>query len=247
MIRKTFLQDGTKFMDHVAYITDPISNMDWYEDEAWSIPGQRPNEEIYERELEIIENARKDVIEREKKAISGNQIKAYNDLKVYLDWKKETLKTYFDKPLKDPKIVEQYKKIMKTKAGRFVLRRAIDWMRDKLPGVIVGGVLTMAGMVWGILQIADDMGKNIVSKGKDAVKKLSDKLKEIVKKQSSPLRAILGGVAGILSLGGGGLSFIKEHFWWFVISLTVLIILIIIILVFRRRGGVRVRKDSEDD
>lgn len=86
-------------------------------------------------------------------------------------------------------------------------------MKDKLPGVVVGGILTMGGTVWGILQIANDMGKNVVSKGKDAVKKLSDKLKEIAKKQSAPLRAILGGVAGILSLGAGGLSFIEEHFW----------------------------------
>ena len=118
--------DGTKFADHVAFITDPISNMDWYEDEGWSISGRRPNEEIHERELDIIKNARKDVLQREKMAISSNQIKAYNDLKVYLQWKEETLKNYFDKPLKDPKIVEQYKKVMRSKAGRMVLRRAVD-------------------------------------------------------------------------------------------------------------------------
>lgn len=93
------------------------------------------------------------------------------------------------------------------------------------------------------------MGNSVINKGKDAVKKLSDKLKELVKKQSAPLRAILSGVAGILSLGPSGLNFIKKHFWWFVISLTVLIIL------FRQRR-VRVRRegraqrtssDSEDD
>lgn len=44
--------------------------------------------------------------------------------------------------------MELFKKIMKTKAEKFFLVRAIDWMREKLPGVIVGGILAMAGTVW---------------------------------------------------------------------------------------------------
>lgn len=59
----------------------------------------------------------------------------------------------------------------------------------------------------GILQIANDIGKSVISKSKDAVKELSNKLKELAKKQSAPLRAILGGVAGILGLGADGLNF----------------------------------------
>ena len=234
--------DGTSYMYHVEDLMTPISNMEWYRESGWRIPERR--EDVYDRELKIIQDAREDIKERIKNSVSKEAEDAYKALDAYL-----FQKIYFDKPLYENAVRQAYNKVMRTKAGRFFLSKAIDWIREILPGVIVGGVLTMAGTVWGILQIAQDMGKAVISKGKNAVNELSKKLKELAKKQNAPIRAILTGVAGVLGLGAAGLNFIEEHFWWFVITLTVVMILGIIALIVGRRGRgrVRIRRDSEDE
>ena len=185
--------------------------------------------------------------ERIKKAFNQDNIQAYTDLDAYLNKKELSLKTYFDKPLVEKPFQKMYNKVMETKAGRFFLKRTIDWIREKLPGFIVGGILTVAGTVWGILQVAQDMGKAVISKRKNAVKNLGDKLKEIAKKQNAPIRALLTGLGRILSLGAAGLSFIKDHFWYVVITLTIIMILGIIALVIRNRRRARVRIREDDD
>ena len=124
-------EDGTSFHDHAVFITDFISNREWYEDEAWSIPGRRHSEEVYERELDIIEKARRDVVERSKKATSGTQIMVYDTLKSYLDHKELSLKTYFDRKIYEPKLVRLYKRFLKTKGERLVVVKLVKWLQKK--------------------------------------------------------------------------------------------------------------------
>ena len=173
-------------------------------------------------------------------------MKAYTGLDAYLGKKELPLKMYFDEPLEEKPLQQMYNKVMETKAGRFIIKRAIDWIREKLPGVIVGGILTMAGKIWGILQIAQDMGKAIIEKGKNAVKSLGDKLKEIAKKQNAPIAAVLGALGSLLHFGAAGLNFILEHFLWVVGTLTALMIFGIIALVMGK-GGRRARVKVEED
>ena len=148
-------EDGTSFYDHVVFITDRISNMDWFKEEAWSIPGRRPSEEVYEQELGIIDRARKEIIEREKKATSGRQIKVYSTLKVYLDYKEVSLKSYFEKKINEPRLVKIYKKVLKTKVGRLVLYKTIKWLQKKFPKALVGGIVGVIATAAGVYQVVE--------------------------------------------------------------------------------------------
>lgn len=103
---------------------------------------------------------------RKKKTISGKQIKVYNTLKSYLDYKELSLKTYFDKKINEARIVQLYKRALDTKVGKFFLIRAIDWLKKKFPKAVVGAIVFVAATAFNVFQIAEDMADNAVTEGK---------------------------------------------------------------------------------
>lgn len=144
--------------------------------------------------------------------------------------------------------------MLRTKAGKLVALKVIKFMKDKLPGVVVGGILPMAGTIWGILQIANDMAESVMGESKKAVEDLSDKLEELAEEQKNqPISQVLKTLGKVLHLGSDGIKFVEDHFLWFVGGITIILFLGIFALIYRRRKGrgpkvrVRVEDDSEDE
>ena len=245
-------ESGMSFYDHSVFLTDTISNMDWYEEEGWSMPQKRPSGEVYEKELDTINDSQKDIKERERTAENGDQIKLYAGLGKYLDYKELTLKTYFDKPINEPRIVQLYRRVMETKAGKLVAK--------KFPKILVGGIISVVATVFGILDIAQSMAEDVVDEGEKAVKKLSKnldyarktvekmgqkvlegtkktadelekKLEKMAEEQkNTPAYYALETLGKTFHSGSDGINFVQGDFWWFAIILSALIFLIILIL-----------------
>lgn len=76
---------GEKFYEKVFVATRKISDMDWYDEEAGAVSDKAPNEEFYEKELDIIDNLKKDIAERENNEVFEDKLEVYKDLKSYLD------------------------------------------------------------------------------------------------------------------------------------------------------------------
>ena len=74
--------DGTSYMYHVEDLMTPISNMEWYRESGWRIPERR--EDVYDRELKIIQDAREDIKERIKNSVSKEAEDAHKALDAYL-------------------------------------------------------------------------------------------------------------------------------------------------------------------
>ena len=250
-------EDGTSFYDHAVYITDFISNMDWYEDEAWSVPQRRPGNEVFEKELDIIERARKDVIERTKKAISGNQIMVYETLKQYLDHKEVSLKSYFDKKIYEPKLIRLYKRFLRTKTGKLLRYKVLSWLQKKFPKAMVGAIVGVIATAFGVYNVVEEMAGDALDEAKDVVEKIDKKIKEVVKdqkkmidkavgkldkklqeaveKQGGAIKDALDGLRKSLGPTSDGLKFLLDHILLIIFGFASLLILIIILLLYRRK------------
>ena len=69
-------------------------------------------------------------------------------------------------------------------------------------------VVSAGSMIFGIYELAVNMGKGIMEKSKKALKELEKKIKEYAEKQSAPTRAIMNMLGSLVGHGG---SFIMDH------------------------------------
>ena len=95
-------------------------------------------------------------------------------------------------------------------------------------------VVSAGSIIFGIYELAANMGKRIMEKSKKALKDLEKKIKEYAEKQSEPIKSIVNMVGSLLSAGHDSLGFILSHI--FAISLTVVIL---IFLYYEQRNAKR--------
>ena len=91
--------EGGDYMSNIENLILPISDMDWFREEE--VP-----EDVYDRQMKFIEDNIKDtekrIAEEEAKgdAKNKNLIKAYKELRDYLDLKIDSLNVFFERPVK---------------------------------------------------------------------------------------------------------------------------------------------------
>lgn len=161
--------------------------------------------------------------------------------------KEQTLNLRFDKPVNDPNVKNAIKNFIK-KNGKLGLLRFKKWVKSHFPEVVANIIVGAGGMVIGIYEIAENMGKGIIERGQKAIKELGKKLKEIADKQGGAIGTILNAFGDILNAGGDSLNFMRDHF----MGITFLIVIALIVHhKIMTRGnchsrGRRVRVKKED-
>ena len=212
--------------------------MDWYQERE--VP-----EDVYDRQMKLIEDNIKDIekriAEEEAKGDAKNKdlIKAYKNLREYLDLKIDTLNLFFDHPIKAEYFRNRVRRLVK-KNARLAFGRTKKWVEAKLPEFLPGIVVSVGGIVFSVYELAESMGKGIVEQGQKALKNLGKKLKEIAAKEGGVVGTILHGVGSLLVHGADGLNVLRDHF----IAVCVIIILIILASYYGLSGSklrVRVR------
>ena len=214
--------------------------MTWFKEDA------RDND-IYDREIGIIRDERSDIEDRIKESRSLREQKAYKDLLTYLERIEDTLDIYFDKELKD-NLKPKFKAFVK-KQAKAIFSRTLNSIKSNLPEFLAGLVVSAGSMIFGIYELAMNMGKGIMEKSKAALKDLEKKIKEYADKQSEPIRAIMNMVGSLLGAGGDSLGFIMTHI--LAISLAIVAIIISYKYYYRsvstRQRGPRVRVKYESE
>ena len=113
---------------------------------------------------------RADIENRIKDSLSVREQKAHKDLLSYLDQRKESLTLFFDKPLKD-----NFRSKMKAfvrRQAKAIFSRTLGWVKSYLPEFLAGMVVSAGSMIFGIYELAVNMGKGIMEKSKKALKEL---------------------------------------------------------------------------
>ena len=113
-------------------------------------------------------------------------IKAYQNLREYLDLKIDTLNLYFDHPIKAEYFKNKVRRLVK-KNAKLAFERTKKWVKAKLPEFLAGIVVSVGGIVFSVYELAESMGKGIVEQGQKALKNLGKKLKEIAANQGELL------------------------------------------------------------
>ena len=267
------MKSGQDFYSQAVYITDPISNMSWFTDEAWSLEGKRPSDEVYESEMNDIYDFRKELNGRIKKATSGKQIMVYETLKGYLDYKEVSVKTYFDKKLKENRIVNLYRRLQRTKFYRRGVIKAARWVAKRFPKALAGAVLGVITTAFGIYEAVEDMASDVVSEGTKAINNISKKVDKVVKEQKKMIDKAVGNLDKRLkdaaekqgklvkdaldelrkTLGPSSelLKFLLDHILWLILAFVIWMIYITFLLTGKtssvpRRPKVRVRYEDDD-
>ena len=191
-------RNGVPYTNYIENMR-PISHMAWYGEE--NVP-----DDVYDRELEIMEKEVEDINARMNDSLSVREQKAYKDLLSYLDQREETLNLFFDKPLK-ANFKSKLRAFVKRQA-KAIFSRTIGWIKSNLPEFLAGMVVSAGSMIFGIYELAVNMGKGIMEKSKKALKELEKKIKEYADKQSAPIRAVMNALGSIVGHGGG---FIMDH------------------------------------
>ena len=192
-------RNGAPYVNYIENIMRPISHLDWYKDEE--VP-----DDVYDKQIGIMEEERADIENRIRDLQSVREQKAYKDLLSYLDLREETLNIFFDKPLKD-NFKAKFKAFVRRQA-KAIFSRTMGWIKSNLPEFLAGMVVSAGSMIFGIYELAVNMGKGIMEKSKKALKELEKKIKEYADKQSAPIRAIMNMLGSLVGHGG---SFIMDH------------------------------------
>ena len=192
-------RNGVPYHEFIENIMRPIYQFDWYKEE--NVP-----EDVYNREIEIMEKEIDDIRGRIEDSRSVREQKAYKNLIAYLEQREETLNIFFDKPLRD-NFKAKLKAFVKRQA-KSIFSRTLGWIKSNLPEFLAGITVSAGSMIFGIYQLAVNMGKGIVEKGKKALKELENKIKEYAEKQSAPIKALMNMVGSLVGHGGG---FILSH------------------------------------
>ena len=113
-------------------------------------------------------------------------------------------------------------------------------MKKNLPEFIAGLVVSAGSMIFGIYELAMNMGKRIDKQGQKALKELEKKMKEYAEEQGEPMKSIMNMVARLLSAGHDSLGLILAHLLG--ISVVIVILLLSYYVYSRHRvGRARVR------
>ena len=269
------MESGQDFYSQVVYITDPISNQDWFSDEGWSLEGKRPSNEVYENEMNDIYDARKELSKRIKKATSGKQIMVYETLKGYLDYKEVSVKTYFDKKLQENRLVSLYRRLQRTKFYRRGVIKAARWFAKKFPKAMAGAIIGVITTAFGIYEAVEDMAGDVVSQGTKAINNISEKVDKVVKeqkkmidkavgnldkrlkdaaeKQGKLVKDALDGLRKTLQPSSKLLKFLLDHIMWLIIAFVLWMIYITYLLTRKKpssqsstRPRVRVKYEQDD-
>ena len=217
-------RNGAPYADYIRNIMRPISQMSWFKDE--NIP-----EDVYAREIAIIEDERDDIEDRIQESKSLREQKAYRDLLSYLEQKEDSLNVFFNKPLSD-NLKAKFKAFVK-KSAKTIFSRTVRWIKKDLPEFLAGLVVSVGSMIFGIYELAMNMGKGIMEKSKAALKDLEKKIKEYAEKQGEPLKRIMNMIGGHLGAGGDSLGFILAHI------LGISIVIAVTIFLYYQYGRVR--------
>ena len=157
------------YSEYIRNVMRPISQMTWFKEDV-------KDSDVYEREIGIIRDERTDIEKRIKEATSLREQKAYKDLLAYLDLKEDTLDIYFDKELRD-NLKAKFKGFLKRQA-KVIFSRTLSWIKSNLPKFLAGLVVSAGSMIFGIYELAMNMGKGIMEKSKKALKDLEKEIKK---------------------------------------------------------------------
>lgn len=95
----------TPYLENVEDVMRPISDMQFFKDPDF-FNDDRTADDVYEQQMKFIEDNIKDIdkqiADEESKGDKANKqlIKAYKELREYLDLKIDTLNVYFERPVK---------------------------------------------------------------------------------------------------------------------------------------------------
>ena len=92
----------------------------------------------------------------------------------YSDQREETLNLFFDKPLSDT-FNAKFKGFVKRQA-KIIFSRTLNWVKSNLPEFPAVMVVSAGSMIFGIYELAVNMGKGIVDKSKKGLKELEEKI-----------------------------------------------------------------------
>ena len=107
-----------------------------------------------------MEEERVDIQNRIDDSLSAREQKAYKDLLSYLDQREETLNLFFDKPL-SATFKTKFKAFVKRQA-KVISSRTINWVKSNLPEFLARLVVSAGSMIFGIYELAMNMGKEIM-------------------------------------------------------------------------------------
>ena len=203
-------RNGVPYTDYIQNIMRPISHMTWFNERDVC-------EDVYDREVSVMGVKRDDIQICIEDSISSREKMAYKDLLSYLDQREETLNLFFDK-LSDT-FKAKFKGFVKRQA-KVIFSRTLNWIKSNLPEFLAGLVVSAGSMIFGIYELAVNMGEGIMNKSKKTLKELEKEIKKYAEKQSAPIRAVMNAIGSIIGHGGG---FIMSHL--LAISLTIVGIL----------------------
>ena len=139
------VENGIPYIDYVKRIIRPIS------DEAWFEKYDVPNE-IYDNETENIKHEMKEIDKRIKDADNKEEITEYENLKEALGIKQDTLDALFSK-----KLSSRFRAALREMVGRnakLAFERFKRWVKSKLPKFLASMVISIAGIVFSIYELA---------------------------------------------------------------------------------------------
>ena len=108
------------------------------------------------------------------------------------------------------------------KQAKAIFSKTLNWVKSNLPEFLAGLVVSAGSKIFGIYELAMNMGKGIMEKSKKALKDLEKEIRKYAEKQSAPITAIMNMLG---SLVGDGDGFIVSHI--LAISLTVVGIIVL--------------------
>ena len=206
----------------------PISEMQFYKNPEFFTNADMTADQLYDQQMKYIEDTVHDIdkriAEEEKKQAFANKelIKAYEKLKEYLDLKMDTLKVYFERPVKAEYFKRQVRRLVK-KNSRLAFERGKKWIKAKFSEFLAGITVSIGTIVFSIYELAENMGRGIVEQGQKALKNLGKKIKELAAKQGGAIGTMLHVVGSLLEHGAEGLDVLRDHF----IAISIIIILLI--------------------
>ena len=220
--------NGTNYLDHIEELMNPISEMQFYKNQEFFTNTDMTADQLYDQQMKYIEDNVKDIDKRiakeEAKGDAANKqlIKAYKELRDYLNLKMDTLNVYFERPVKAEYFKRQVKRLVK-KNARLAFERGKKWIKSKFPEFLAGITVSIGTIVFSIYELAENMGRGIVEQGQKALKNLGKKIKELAAKQGGAIGTMLHVVGSLLEHGAEGLDVLRDHF----IAVSIIIILLI--------------------
>ena len=157
------------YLNNVENLVDPISNMDRFRNNEL-LRDDEAADKVYDQQMKYIEDNIKDIekriAEEEAKGDAKNKdlIKAYKELRDYLDLKIDSLNLFFDCPVKAEYFQNKIRRLVK-KNARLAFERTKKWVKKKMPEFLAGIVVSVGGIVFSVYELAEAMGRGIMEKG----------------------------------------------------------------------------------